>query len=224
MIGLAEQAGQAFDRFMCSFVHCIVFNGDTPIRGTDFCLTFGVTVTKLGGGKWWQVVEQEIAGPIGPRPTPNRNFPVAADTPQFIGEYEDIPVDPKGRLIVPASFRRSLPMGVSTFVVARWLDGCLAAFEPQGWTSFIQRLQSQDRGQRQIRQMIRAMAGRATEVKIDGQGRVLIPRKHMEMAEITERATLVGVIDRVEIWNPDRYVGSLGDVNLEEIAEDLDCF
>ena len=149
---------------------------------------------------------------------------MAADTPQFIGEYEDIPVDPKGRLIVPASFRKSLPMGVNTFVVARWLDGCLAAFEPDGWKLFIQRLQNQDRGQRQIRQLIRALAGRATEVRIDGQGRVLIPRKHLEMAGITERSTLVGVIDRIEIWNPDRYAGSLGEVNLEEIAEDLDCF
>jgi MraZ protein len=149
---------------------------------------------------------------------------MTAETPQFIGEYEDIPVDPKGRLIVPASFRKALPMGVNTFVVARWLDGCLAAFEPQGWTAFMQKLRQLDRGQKQTRQLVRALAGRATEVKVDGQGRVLIPKKHLEMASISDRATLVGVIDRIEIWDPERYAGALNEVDLEDIAEDLNCF
>ncbi len=146
------------------------------------------------------------------------------ETSQFIGDYENIPVDPKGRLIVPSAFRKVLPMGVNTFVVARWFDGCLAAFEPGGWSNVLKQLRGLDGAQRQTRQMVRAVAGRAAEIRLDRQGRVLIPRKHLEMAGITDRATMVGVIDRVEIWNPDRYNENVNDVDLETIAEDLEWY
>ena len=145
-----------------------------------------------------------------------------SESSQFIGDYEDVPVDPKGRLIVPAAFRRALPMGVNTFVVARWFDGCLAAFDPNNWERVIQQLRGLDGSQRQTRQLMRALVGGSKELKIDRQGRVLVPRKHLGMAGITDRATLVGVIDRVEIWHPDRYADSLNEVDLEGIAEQLD--
>ena len=145
-----------------------------------------------------------------------------SESSQFIGDYEDVPVDPKGRLIVPAAFRRALPMGVNTFVVARWFDGCLAAFDPNGWERVIQQLRGLDGSQREIRQLMRTLVGGSKELKIDRQGRVLVPRKHLEMAGITDRATLVGIIDRVEIWHPDRYASSLDQVDLEGIAEQLD--
>ena len=149
---------------------------------------------------------------------------MAEEFPQFIGEYEDVPVDPKGRLIVPSAFRRTLPMGVSTFVVARWFDGCLAVYDPDGWKRVMRRLQSLDGGQRQSRQLIRALAGRATDVRVDRQGRILIPRKYLDMVEITDRATIIGALDRFEVWNPKRYAGYMdeADQKLEEIAEEID--
>ena len=42
------------------------------------------------------------------------------------------------------------------------------------------------------------------------------------MAGITDRATLIGVIDRVEIWRPEEYQQRIDEVDLEGIAEDLD--
>jgi MraZ protein len=147
---------------------------------------------------------------------------MSEEFPQFIGEYEDVPVDPKGRLIIPAAFRKALPMGVTTFVVARWFDGCLAAYDPAGWKKVLGKLQSLSGAKKDTRQLVRAVAGLATEVRCDTQGRVLIPKKHLEVAGISDRSTLVGVIDRVEIWNPDRYRQSIDGVNLESIAEDLD--
>ncbi len=144
------------------------------------------------------------------------------ETPQFIGEYENVPVDGKGRLIIPSAFRKALPMGVNTFVVARWFDGCLGAYDPAGWKRVLEKLQSLSGAKRETRQLIRSVAGRATEVKFDSQGRVLIPRKHLEMAGISDRVTLIGVIDRVEIWSPGGYQESINEVDLEDIAESLD--
>ena len=148
------------------------------------------------------------------------------ESPQFIGEYEDVPVDVKGRLFVPAAIRRALPMGINTFVIARWFDGCLAGYDPSGWNRVLRQLQGLDGGQRQTRQLIRAVAGRAIEVKIDRQGRMLIPRKHLAMVGITERATLIGAVDRIEIWEPAEYVRYIeeADKKLEEIVQDMDLF
>ena len=143
---------------------------------------------------------------------------------QFIGDYEDIPVDPKGRLIVPVAFRRAMPPGVNTFVIARWFDGCLAAFDPKGWEQVIQKLADLEGNKRQNRQLVRALAGGAVEATMDRQGRVLLPRKHREISEIADRATMVGVIDRIEIWNPERYLDAQQNVDLEAVAEDLDMF
>ena len=149
---------------------------------------------------------------------------MAEETPQYIGEYEDVPIDAKGRLIVPAPFRKVLPMGVNSFVVVRWFDGCLAAFDPESWQQILQQLLALEGGQRQARQLRRSIAGRAVEAKIDRQGRILIPRKLLERAEIGEKATIIGAVDRLEIWSPERYAGYMDDADqkLEEIAEDMD--
>ena len=141
---------------------------------------------------------------------------------QFIGEYEDLPVDPKGRLIVPATFRKALPQGVGSLIIAEWFEGCLAAFEPGGWDKLIQQLIGLDRSQKQTRQLVRRLVGRATEAKIDRQGRILIPRKRLEMVGITDRATLSGVIDKIEIWNPDRYNEAQNGADLEAAAAELE--
>ena len=143
------------------------------------------------------------------------------EIPQFIGEYEDVPVDPKGRLIVPSAIRKELPLGVNSFVVARWFDGCLAGFDPGVWHRVLQQLLALDGGQRQARQLRRSVAGGAMEAKIDRQGRLLIPRKLLDRVNITERATVSGAIDHVEIWNPVRYVEYMNetDQRLEEIVE-----
>ena len=47
---------------------------------------------------------------------------------QFLGEY-DVPVDAKGRVFVPAEFRKKLPPeAAETFVVVRGFDRCLTAY------------------------------------------------------------------------------------------------
>jgi len=141
---------------------------------------------------------------------------------QFIGEYEDIPIDQKGRLIVPASFRKALPQGVTSLIVAEWFDGCLAAFDPEGWAQLIAQLRGVDRSQRQTRQLVRRLAGRAAEVKVDRQGRILIPKKLLDIGEISDHATMSGVIDKIEIWNPERYNQTQNSADLESAAEELD--
>ena len=143
-------------------------------------------------------------------------------SPQFIGEYDDVPIDVKGRLIVPAVFRKALPQGITSLIVAEWFDGCLAAFDPDGWAKLVAQLRDVNRSQLQTRQLVRRLAGRAAEVKIDRQGRILIPKKLLDLGQISDKATLSGVIDKIEIWNPDRYNQAQNSADLESAAEELE--
>lgn len=144
--------------------------------------------------------------------------------PQFFGEFENIPLDVKGRLIVPAPLRNALPNGVASIIITQWFDGCLAAFDPAEWGRRMDQLRNMGHSQAKTRQLVRAMAGRAAEVKIDRQGRALIPRKHLDSVNITDRATLTGVVDCIEIWDPDRYNEAQNTADLEAVAEELEWF
>ncbi len=142
--------------------------------------------------------------------------------PEFFGEFENIPLDAKGRLIVPAPLRNALPNGVTSVIITQWFDGCLAAFDPDGWRRLIDQLRNMGHSQVKTRQLVRGMAGRASEVKLDRQGRALIPRKRLDAVGITDRATLTGVVDCIEIWDPDAYNAAQDDVDLEATVEELD--
>lgn len=144
--------------------------------------------------------------------------------PQFFGEFENIPIDAKSRLIVPAPLRNALPNGVASIIVTPWFDGCLAAFDPEGWGQHIDQLLNMGHKQKETRQFVRKMAGRASEVKLDRQGRALIPRKRLDSVGISDRATLTGVIDKIEIWDPDRYNEAQDNTDLESIAEELEWY
>ncbi len=144
--------------------------------------------------------------------------------PQFFGEFENIPIDAKSRLIVPAPLRNALPNGVTSIIVTPWFDGCLAAFDPEGWGQHIDQLLNMGHKQKETRQFVRKMAGRASEVKLDRQGRALIPRKRLDSVGISDRATLTGVIDKIEIWDPDRYNEAQDNTDLESIAEELEWY
>ena len=144
--------------------------------------------------------------------------------PQFFWEFENIPIDAKSRLIVPAPLRNALPNGVTSIIVTPWFDGCLAAFDPEGWGQHIDQLLNMGHKQKETRQFVRKMAGRASEVRLDRQGRALIPRKRLDSVGISDRATLTGVIDKIEIWDPDRYNEAQDNTDLESIAEELEWY
>ncbi len=49
----------------------------------------------------------------------------------------------------------------------------------------------------------RLIIGRAVEVGVDSIGRILVPEHLREHAGLTERAAIIGVMNRVEIWDAD---------------------
>jgi MraZ protein len=140
----------------------------------------------------------------------------------LIGEYSH-QFDDKSRVSLPAKFRKE--MG-KTVVVAPGVDHCLFVFTMKGWKEFTDRVSRRDSSsvlQADNRNFNRLIIGRAVEVEVDAVGRMLIPDHLKQYASLAQKATIVGVLNRVEIWDTgswekyrDQFSGKT-----EELAEKL---
>jgi MraZ protein len=134
----------------------------------------------------------------------------------FMGEYNHT-VDDKGRVIIPVKFREDLG---DDFVVSRGLDGCLFVHDNKEWQKFVEKLQEIPGG-KDARQFRRNFLAKAETASIDKQGRVLIPEKLRSEAAIEKEVVVIGVGNRIEIWNRDNWENASEDIDAEEIAEKM---
>lgn len=142
---------------------------------------------------------------------------------QFLGEFP-VPVDDKGRIFVPAELRRKLPPEASdVLIIVRGYDHCLNAYPQDVWAQTAERILSLPQTERRVRLFIRGLMSQAAEAKLDRQGRANIPRKLLERVGITDAMIVVGAGNKLELWNPEEWRGSLekADSELEEVAESL---
>lgn len=112
-------------------------------------------------------------------------------------------IDDKGRISLPASFRRDAPE--QPLVLARVHPSALTLYPADSWSEVEGRLRELLRLQPSSRPFVLGVTANAVEVTPDRQGRILIPHRLLESVGIRESALLVGVIDRVEIWAPERF-------------------
>ncbi len=117
----------------------------------------------------------------------------------LIGEYIHA-LDDKNRLSLPAKFRQELGKKV---VVAPGLDGCLFVFSEKEWKEIAERLSGSEGSMLQAdnRGFNRRMFGRAVEAEIDSIGRILIPDFLKAMASLVSKVAVIGVKNRLELWN-----------------------
>ncbi len=140
----------------------------------------------------------------------------------LIGEYSH-QLDEKSRVSLPAKFRKE--MG-KTVVIAPGVDNCLFVFTIKGWEEFTDRVSRRDSSsvlQADNRNFNRLIIGRAVEVDVDAVGRMLIPEHLKQYASLSLKATIVGVLNRVEVWDTaswEKYREQFSG-KTEELAEKL---
>jgi MraZ protein len=137
----------------------------------------------------------------------------------FTGEFQHS-LDGKGRVIIPSRLRDGL--GVR-FVITRGLDHCLFVYPMQEWTRLEKQLSKQPFTRKDYRNFNRLFFSGAMELEADKQGRVLIPQYLREYAGIEKDVMIVGVADRVEIWNEADWKKffETTDQDYEDLAEKL---
>jgi len=139
----------------------------------------------------------------------------------FYGEYEHT-IDRKGRLIVPAKFRQAFKEHeVKTLFLTRGLDGCLFLFPEEEWRSVEARFKQIPFTKAEGRKFNRIFFSGASEITIDGLGRLLVPRTLKEFAQIKEDVVIVGVSTRIEIWSKEKWHAfyEASRQGFEEVAE-----
>ena len=132
----------------------------------------------------------------------------------LLGEYAQ-KLDEKNRVTVPARLRA--PFGDGLYLT-RGLDRCVALYARDGWDDFVAAQTARlDPFTREGRQMERFLFGGAVEAELDRQGRVAVPAPLMQHASLAREIVVVGVRDRLEIW--DRGAWEHGLAELEGSAE-----
>jgi MraZ protein len=126
----------------------------------------------------------------------------------FLGSFRH-QIDEKGRLSLPASFRRDA--AEQPLVMVQVHPDALTLYPEATWKGVEERLRDLLRLQPSSRPYVLAVTSNAVEVTPDRQGRVLVPQRLLDAVGIEDAALLVGVIDRVEIWNPGRFDAVVGE-------------
>ncbi len=115
----------------------------------------------------------------------------------FIGEYNHS-MDEKGRLAIPVKFRVEFKNGA---VVTKGLDNCLFLFTKQAWKELANKLSKLPISQSKSRAFARMMLAGAMDVKLDKQGRIMLPDYLRKYGNLSKKNVIAGVFNRLEIWN-----------------------
>lgn len=137
----------------------------------------------------------------------------------LIGEYHHN-IDEKKRLIIPSKFREEIG---NNFVVTKGLDGCLYVYSMDSWNKIIGKLKTLSFTKKDARTFMRFFLSSATVCEFDKQGRICLLNTLCDYANITKECVVIGVGDRIEIWDKLTFNNLMQD-NLEmldDIAERL---
>ncbi len=108
-------------------------------------------------------------------------------------------IDAKGRLFIPARLREELGQ---TFHVTVGMDHCLSIYSDESWAAFTDKVRSLPYSKAKA---LRPLFANAVDCEPDGQGRILIPAKLREYADLQKEVVVIGSFDRAEIWNAERW-------------------
>jgi MraZ protein len=136
----------------------------------------------------------------------------------LLGEYEHT-VDDKGRITLPAKFRDVFKNGI---VITRGMDRCLYAYTPEQWQKAIDsQLGPLNPLSPDSRKLQRFFFSGATEAIPDKQGRVLLPPRPAERAQLERDVVIAGVYDHLEIWDRSAWQAQMSEIeeNVEDAAE-----
>lgn len=137
----------------------------------------------------------------------------------LIGEYIHT-MDEKNRLSLPAKFRKEMGKNL---VVTPGLDNCLFVFTQKEWQVMADRLAENSMLQADNRSFNRYMFGGAQEVDIDSSGRILVPDFLKTRAGLNSKIALVGVQNRIELWDEETWNGykKVVEGQADQLAEKL---
>ena len=132
----------------------------------------------------------------------------------FFGSFRHA-VDSKGRVALPAQFRRDL----AGAVLAPGAENRLVIRPAQEWQDYEQRFRLTAESSAEQRLFMRHLYAAAREVEVDAQGRILLTPEHRSFAQIEDRAVFVGVSNVVEIVGETVWDAESGGLDAQTFTE-----
>lgn len=131
-----------------------------------------------------------------------------------------VKLDAKGRLALPTRYRALMTERYAgQLVLTVHTDGCLLLYPQPEWEDLELQLIRTPNQDLRTRNMQRMLVGYATEVEMDGNGRILIAPRLRDFARLEKSVALVGVGKKFEIWNEEAWE-RIGSSWMESDAED----
>lgn len=124
---------------------------------------------------------------------------------QFLGNIE-AKIDTKARVFVPVAFRKPLLASSQSSLILRKdiFQNCLVLYPQAIWDEEIAQLRSKlSRWDKAQQQLLRQFVVDAERLDMDANGRILIPKRYLEMVNIESDVRFIGVDNTIEIWAKD---------------------
>jgi MraZ protein len=128
----------------------------------------------------------------------------------FYGSF-DYSVDAKGRVNVPAKYRKALsPEAEDTFIVTHGPGGCLRAYPKDAWNTRMAKFAAL-RATPETDKLRRIISSTSSDSALDAQGRITLTAAQMKHAQITKDVTIIGDMQGfIELWDSARYRENIG--------------
>ena len=135
------------------------------------------------------------------------------------GTYERS-LDDKQRIALPKRLRDLLATQ-GQLVLTPGTDGSLALFPEQAFAALTEKLAARSPTGHEVRAFSRLLYAQSQSVEIDSQGRIRLPAELARLAALDRDIVLLGVGDRVELWNKSRWDAYLADLQprYDDLAE-----
>jgi MraZ protein len=142
----------------------------------------------------------------------------------LIGTYE-CKVDAKGRMLIPAPFKKQLAQGLEDgFVLKRSVfQNCLELYPMKEWEKMMAKINGLNRFVKRNNDFIRRYTAGVKVVEIDSLGRLLLPKDLTIFAQISKDVVLSSAVSIIEIWDKELYERAIDDsiVDFAELAEEV---
>ena len=137
----------------------------------------------------------------------------------LLGEHHHN-IDDKGRLVIPNEYRVELG---NRFVITRGIEKCLYVYSLTEWEKLVAKLNTLPFTKKDARTFMRSFFSGATVCEFDKSGRINITSPLVSYADLQKECVVIGVNDRLEIWNESLFNEFMNDNSekLEDIAEHL---
>jgi MraZ protein len=117
-----------------------------------------------------------------------------------------ITLDDKGRMVMPTRYREQIfDLAQGKLVVTVDRDQCLLIYPLPEWEQIERKLMSLPSLNATARRLQRLMVGHATDLPLDGHGRLLLPPELREFAKLERHGMLIGQGNRFELWDEARW-------------------